>query len=487
MDTNQKLPTGEGHGGQKPHHGKRRPYHKHHGKSRRPQEKQEQPDISDVIAENRDREKTATVVETPAQATGEEKNRPANNGKRSRQGHQNNRHQGQNKEGRKTAPDAVGVSEEIQPLPEGEKHERSTKENRTIQSKMSIQSRNANKETTPVSEETAKDFSPLMGDDTEAERAERIEAILSYDIFNISRPVIPEVIPEGKIVIAGIRFRPGGKTYYFAPGELNCHVGDHAIVETARGLEFGEVYIENRMVDEDRVVAPLRPVIRIATHEDIAQNQANKAKEDEAFRIGKEEIAKSGLGMKLLSAQYTFDGAKLLFYFTSDGRVDFRELVKTLAGIFRTRIELRQVGIRDEARMLGGLGNCGRPLCCSSFLADFVQVSMKMAKEQNLSLNSQKISGCCGRLMCCLRYEHETYEEALRELPSQGSFVITPDGPGMVTDVLPLEGAVKVSVKSEENNTAPKKYLKQELTLPANHRRSAPQTIEDIAEPDADD
>lgn len=487
MDNNQKLPSGEGQGASKPHRGKRRPYNKHHGKPRRPQDKQDRREASDETASEINAVEAATA-EAAATTAAEGKNRSPSAKQRPRPNQGSaNRRQNSQRDNRRAAPDAEGMDEEVQSRPEGGKSDRDRRDARAAaQGKSSGKATPSVKEADALSDDTVKGAPEMMDGDTEAERAERIEAILSYDIFNVSHPVIPEVLPEGKTVITGIRFRPGGKTYYFAPGDLACHTGDHAIVETARGLEFGEVYIENRMVDEDRVVAPLRPVIRIATPEDIKQNQENKSKEDEAFRIGKEEIAKSGLGMKLLSAQYTFDGAKLLFYFTSDGRVDFRELVKTLAGIFRTRIELRQVGIRDEARMLGGLGNCGRPLCCSSFLSDFVQVSMKMAKEQNLSLNSQKISGCCGRLMCCLRYEHETYEEALRELPSQGAFVITPDGPGVVTDVLPLEGAVKVSIKSEDNSVAPKKYLKQELTLPSGNRRADPPTAE-ISEPDADD
>ncbi|MBE6559352.1 MAG: stage 0 sporulation protein [Ruminococcaceae bacterium] len=316
--------------------------------------------------------------------------------------------------------------------------------------------------------------------------AAEIERILSHDLFAKEIREIPDVIPEGKVVIAGVRFRAGGKTYFFDPGKLDCTVGSYAVVETARGLEFGEVCIGNRMVDDTLVVPPLRPVIRLATEEDIKQNELNHEREAEAFRIGKEKIAEHDLAMKLVSVQYTFDNSKLLFYFTSDGRVDFRELVKDLAGVFHIRIELRQIGIRDEARMLGGLGACGRPLCCSTFLSDFGQVSMKMAKEQNLSLNSTKISGCCGRLMCCLRYEHETYAEALRQLPSPGTFVSTPDGPGVVTDVLPLEDAVKVSLRGD-TGTAPKKYKKEDVLLQHRGPVSEPQPTEDISEPDTDD
>ena len=312
-----------------------------------------------------------------------------------------------------------------------------------------------------------------------------IERILSRDIFEFSpdQP-IPDVIPEGKAVVAGIRFRAGGKTYFFDPGKINCTAGGFAIVETARGLEFGEVCIPNRMVDESLIVPPLRPVIRMATKIDIEQHLANREKEEEATRIGREKIAEHKLDMKLVSVQYTFDCSKLLFYFTSEGRVDFRELVKDLAGVFRIRIELRQIGIRDEARMLGGLGACGRPLCCSTFLSDFGQVSMKMAKDQGLALNSTKISGCCGRLMCCLRYEYETYLSLGRELPSPGTHVDTPDGPGIVTEIFPLEAQVKVSLKGESAQS-PKKYKKCDVSV---YRRTPPtDTVStELSEPDSD-
>ena len=265
-------------------------------------------------------------------------------------------------------------------------------------------------------------------------------------------------------MIVGVRFRPGGKTYFFDPGTTRCQNGQAAIVETARGQEFGEICMGNRMVDTSLVVQPLRPLVRLATEEDIRHNQQNRQREADAYRVGIEKIRAHKLDMKLVAAQYTFDNSKLLFYFTSDGRVDFRELVKDLAGVFHIRIELRQIGIRDEARMIGGLGPCGRPLCCSTFLSDFGQVSMKMAKEQNLSLNASKISGCCGRLMCCLRYEHETYQEEMRRSPAPGSFVLTPDGPGVVTEVLPILGEVKVSLR-DQTDSAPRRYKRELISL----------------------
>ena len=252
------------------------------------------------------------------------------------------------------------------------------------------------------------------------------------------------------VEIVGIRFRRTGKVYFFDPGSLKLRPGSYAVVETARGLEYGEVSRGNAVVPQKQIVLPLRPVIRAATAEDQQHYADNKARENEAFRVCQEKIAAHGLDMKLVEAEYTFDNTKLLFYFTSAGRVDFRELVKDLAGVFRTRIELRQIGIRDEAKLLGGLGTCGRPLCCASFLADFVQVSIKMAKEQNLSLNSTKISGCCGRLMCCLRYESDTYEEEIRRTPSVGSLLQTPDGQGNVIANNPLRGTVRVRLGGEE-------------------------------------
>ena len=249
------------------------------------------------------------------------------------------------------------------------------------------------------------------------------------------------------VKIVGIRFRTAGKIYYFDPVDFDLEVPMHVIVETARGVEMGTVLIPPKEVEDDKVVQPLKPVIRIATEEDEETSQKNKEKEKEAFKICKEKIIKHGLEMKLVDAEYTFDGNKLLFYFTADGRIDFRELVKDLAAVFRTRIELRQIGVRDETKMMGGIGICGRELCCKSYLSDFVPVSIKMAKEQNLSLNPTKISGVCGRLMCCLKNEQETYEYLNGRLPSVGDMVNTPDGHvGEVKTVSVLRQLVKVVI-----------------------------------------
>ena len=230
------------------------------------------------------------------------------------------------------------------------------------------------------------------------------------------------------IKVIGVRFRNAGKIYYFDPAGREIHTGDHVIVETARGIEYGYVVLGSREVPDDKVVQPLKSVIRMASKEDEEVELKNNEKEKEAFRICKEKIRKHGLQMKLIDAEYTFDNNKVLFYFTADGRIDFRELVKDLASVFKTRIELRQVGVRDETKIVGGIGICGRPLCCHSYLSEFIPVSIKMAKEQNLSLNPTKISGVCGRLMCCLKNEEETYEELNSKLPNVGDYVTTDDG-----------------------------------------------------------
>ena len=247
--------------------------------------------------------------------------------------------------------------------------------------------------------------------------------------------------------VIGVRFRRAGKIYYFSPGKLKIDTGDHVIVETARGVEYGHVVIGTREVEDDRVVQPLKSVIRLSTPEDDDQEASNREKEKEAFKICQDKIRKHRLEMKLIDAEYTFDNNKVLFYFTADGRIDFRELVKDLAAVFKTRIELRQIGVRDETKILGGIGICGRPLCCHTHQSEFLPVSIKMAKEQNLSLNPTKISGVCGRLMCCLKNEEETYEELNKKLPNVGDYVTTDDGlKGEVQSVNVLRQLVKVIV-----------------------------------------
>ncbi len=255
------------------------------------------------------------------------------------------------------------------------------------------------------------------------------------------------------IKIVGVRFKPVGKIYYFNPADIDIKTKDKVIVETVRGIELGTVVIGPKEIPEDEISKPLKDVIRKATPEDLAHVEENHVKEKEAFRICSEKIRQHGLEMKLIEVEYTFDGSKILFYFSADGRIDFRELVKDLANIFRTRIELRQIGIRDESKTLGSIGICGRELCCSKFLGEFEPVSIKMAKEQGLSLNPTKISGICGRLMCCLKFEQEAYEEMLRITPHTGAVVITPSGKGTVEYVDILKGRVKVLIEKNKESS----------------------------------
>ena len=266
------------------------------------------------------------------------------------------------------------------------------------------------------------------------------------------------------ITVIGVRFRNVGKIYYFSPGQLKIKAGQHVIVETARGIEYGYVVLGNRDVEDNKVIQPLKAVIRMASEEDDRIETENKAKEKDAFKICQEKIRRHGLEMKLIDVEYTFDNNKILFYFTADGRIDFRELVKDLASVFRTRIELRQVGVRDETKIVGGVGICGRPLCCHTYLSEFIPVSIKMAKEQNLSLNPTKISGVCGRLMCCLKNEEETYEYLNSKLPGIGDTVTTDDGQkGEVHSVNVLRQTVKVRMVVDKDEIEIKEYKVEQL------------------------
>jgi cell fate regulator YaaT (PSP1 superfamily) len=272
-------------------------------------------------------------------------------------------------------------------------------------------------------------------------------------------------------MIIGVRFRTAGKIYYFGPKDIEFKRSDHVIVETARGVEYGTVVLPNQEIDDSKVTQPLKNVIRKATPDDDEREKRNREKEKDAYKICQEKIIKHGLEMKLINAEYTFDNNKVLFYFTADGRVDFRELVKDLAGVFRTRIELRQVGVRDETKILGGIGICGRPLCCHSYLSDFAPVSIKMAKEQSLSLNPAKISGICGRLMCCLQNEAQVYEELNRKLPKVGDSVTTPDGlKGDVRETNVLKQRVKVVVEIDDEKEL-REYSVDELKFKPRHKK----------------
>ena len=274
------------------------------------------------------------------------------------------------------------------------------------------------------------------------------------------------------ITVIGVRFRSGGKVYYFGPGKLEIKSGEHVIVETARGIEYGYVVLGNRQVEDSKVIQPLKSVIRMATEEDKEKEENNRKKEKEAFGICQEKIHKHGLEMKLIDVEYTFDNNKILFYFTADGRIDFRELVKDLASVFKTRIELRQVGVRDETKIVGGVGICGRELCCHLYLSEFIPVSIRMAKEQNLSLNPTKISGVCGRLMCCLKNEEETYEYLNSKLPSVGDFVNTDDGlRGEVHSVNVLRQQVKVIVVVDHDEKEIREYKVDQLRFKPRKRK----------------
>ena len=274
------------------------------------------------------------------------------------------------------------------------------------------------------------------------------------------------------IKVIGVRFRNAGKIYYFAPGKLEIKSGDHVIVETARGVEYGYVVLGNREVEDNKVIQPLKSVIRMANKDDENREMSNRKKEKDAFKLCQEKIRKHNLDMKLIDVEYTFDNNKILFYFTADGRIDFRELVKDLASVFKTRIELRQVGVRDETKIVGGIGICGRALCCHSYLSEFIPVSIKMAKEQNLSLNPTKISGVCGRLMCCLKNEEETYEYLNSKLPGMGDYVTTDDGlKGEVHSVSVLRQTVKVIVTVDRDEKEIREYKVEQLKFKPRRRK----------------
>ncbi len=280
--------------------------------------------------------------------------------------------------------------------------------------------------------------------------------------------------------VIGVRFRRAGKVYFFDPAGYDIKQGDNVIVETARGIEYGSVVLGPRDVEDEKIIQPLKPVIRQATDEDIAVEKRNKEKEKEAFQICLEKIKKHGLEMKLIDCEYTFDNNKVLFYFTADGRIDFRELVKDLASVFKTRIELRQIGVRDETKIVGGIGICGRPLCCHTHLSEFAPVSIKMAKEQNLSLNPTKISGVCGRLMCCLKHEEEAYEELNSKLPGVGDFVTTKDNlKGEVQSVSVLKQLVKVIVTLENDEKEVREYKVEDLRFKQRRRKERMSSLED--------
>ena len=453
IENNNKKPGG---GAPSENKGGKKPYHKRHHHSRSKQNKPQKPPESNEQVKS----EAAAPAETAAPA-----NQPSG------QPHKNNRnrnkkhHNNQNQNRRPEQESRPAVQEQTPPPQSAEPKAQNQQRN---------QSRNRSRDKQKT-REPAELLTSLPENDLDflPSRSKSESDFLSLgkidDSYLDSMPpdptldsVFADVVPsEPKVIegpeIIGIRFEHGSKVYYFDPCDMKFTVGNHAIVETAQGLEFGEVVIANRIVSEDQIVAPLRPVIRPATKEDEAHHEDNRRRQKEAFKICLTKIADHGLDMKLVDSQYTFDNSKLIFFFTSAGRVDFRALVKDLASVFRTRIELRQIGIRDEARMVGGFGVCGRKLCCAGFLPNFVQVSIKMAKEQGLSINAAKISGTCGRLMCCLRYEQEAYEREIALMPPADSIVDTPDGRGTVMDIFPISGNVKVKL-IDKQDAAPKNY-----------------------------
>jgi len=430
-----KQPTGTGEGGSAPEHKRRRGHrggrnHKRHRENAPATEQASAPAAnapanSDPKKQKNDRKEKK--AETQPERQGEKKNDRRDGGKNKR-----------GKRGGANRPDRISHKDDIYGDP---KEERELAEWR---SKIVINA------TAPTAPAASADEEP-------------VELPEGVDLFE--SPVMAEADADvERVEVIGVRFRSSSKTYYFDPKGKKLKAGEFAIVETARGPEFGEIVIANTMVKASETVTPLRPLLRIATPADIEKNEDNRKREREALTVCAKKIEEHGLDMKLIDVQYAFDNSKLLFYFSSEGRVDFRELVKDLASVFHTRIELRQIGIRDEAKMLGGFGACGRVLCCSTFLPDFAQVSIKMAKEQGLSLNSTKISGMCGRLMCCLRFESDVYAEEIRKTPSQGSLVKTEDGIGTVISVNPLAGTVRVVLR-DTPDTPPKQYHRDTLTV----------------------
>ncbi len=401
----------------------------------------------------------APVKNAPAANAPQKEGGSAEGGSKNRNRRRRNRHRGGNSaEARENPPK---IQNESTPVPTKEENHSQKKKQASAQNGADRAGRNGRRSSDRLTMTAAQAQAHHSFNDSEYEE---IRFPAHEDTITVMPDTDAEKEPSPMVEVVGIRFKSTGKTYYFDPAGKKIRKGEFAIVETARGQEYGEVSMGNTMVKESDTVPPLRPILRVATETDKQHQEANRHKEEEAFRVCAQKIASHGLDMKLIDAQYTFDNSKLLFYFTSSGRVDFRELVKDLASVFRTRIELRQIGIRDEAKLMGGMGLCGRPLCCTLFLSDFGQVSIKMAKEQNLSLNSAKISGICGRLMCCLRYEHEAYEYEIKRTPPVDSLVRTADGNGTVTEINPLVGTVKVRLLATPD-TPPKLYRREDVVM----------------------
>lgn len=438
----------------------------HHGKSAKsrgyfitPAQPQEQKDAAAQKKENPTQSTQAAAVPTAPKAEGAQQQQKAS---QSRNNHRRRRGRGRGNGNQGTQKQNVELQQKPSDRNSAQKDGNASQEMQTRQKPHHSNRPAPSYSSSLTLRERLDDPIETLAQEVEEETVD--PATISPDVLETPRsmPIVDENV--ARVEVVGIRFKSTGKVYYFDPAGKAYTRGSYAIVETARGLEYGEVALANTTVKETDVVPPLRPILREATKNDHARHEENQKKEAEALIVCAQKIAEHKLDMKLIEAQYTFDNSKLLFYFTSAGRVDFRDLVKDLASVFRTRIELRQIGIRDEAKMMGGLGLCGRPLCCSVFLSDFCQVSIKMAKEQNFSLNSSKISGMCGRLMCCLRFEHETYEYEIKRTPPVDSVVQTPDGNGVVIENAPLAGTVKVRL-SVTPEVAPKVYHRDDVIV----------------------
>ncbi len=479
MDNNEKNAHGNNseNGGKKPHR-----WHNHRRKPNRPQANQsaEQNNTGDSITVRpgrydvppADNQKTEVTLNTPRQDNRAQQNRDNEN-----RPHRPHRRRGdRRRENTNAAANAENgtqeaIKENTNANGEGNENRRGKNPHKHTRDRKPQGAESNAVEQTSESASEASAYSEYIttAGSIDEEIRDELNSITAADAKRIEEyEYTPEPTPEvelAKYEIVGIRFKSGGKIYYFNPNGMKFAYGDKVIVETARGLEFGICDIVNRTVTEREVVLPLRTVVRRATEEDITRHEANVAREKEAFEVCAQKVLEHKLGMKLIDVELAFDGSKLLFYFTAEGRVDFRELVKDLAAAFRTRIELRQIGIRDETKLLGGIGVCGRPFCCKTFLSDFVQVSIKMAKEQNLSLNSAKISGACGRLMCCLRYEHDTYQEEIKKTPKVDQIVETPDGEGTVIEVQPLAGLVRVRFGTKAEMITPKVYHRDDVKV----------------------
>ena len=472
----QEKGNGNGQNSRNRHHRHHRPYHKNHHRNH-PADRENDLQKEEVTQENTAEKETQQSSQPRQKSETQQKEERGKNPHKDHKEHKDQKDRKDRQNGKPRHGSNHRFNRESRPYDPYETPSKQEIELSELRAQIVLKSADGTVPTAYAATPKASDSSVANLPEAKEQPVEHSEeAIACEAAAESAEPEMPQTEqPEEEVPtveVIGIRFRSAGKMYYFDPHGIQVKKGDSAIVETTRGPEFGDVCLANTFIKASQTVSPLRPLIRIATPADVAQNAENREKEKNALVVCQEKIQKHGLEMKLIDVQYAFDGSKLLFYFAAEGRVDFRELVKDLASVFRTRIELRQIGIRDEAKMLGGIGACGRPLCCSTFLPDFAQVSIKMAKDQNLSLNSSKISGVCGRLMCCLRYESEVYAEEIRKTPSNDTVVRTEDGVGVVIGSNPLAGTVRVLLK-DNPDTAPKQYHRDNVTVLGKEKRGA--------------